>query len=287
MPPISKKKRVDCRFDPDTRRVFNIEEHDASDILTGQTHYQNVLQGRQRKGQPAKSVTDCDRINNPHPKHVSFLRQDVATLHQPICHVKTRLSTTKFQENDWWPSGASNEPLEKPQYSYDSTMRSNYQHNVAEDTLGLTRHGCNPNVHPAHGIVPVNRLRSKRGPRLLVEHISYEHGYDSRSDPNNPARGKRHGSFVWDVMHPDTPSSKDEKKPASSMTSSESYSRRTSLSSHNPSVLSSATSSESNSRRTSLSSHSQSVLTHESVTPQEKIAAQTTNADNAEMPPVE
>ncbi|XP_002735239.2 ciliary microtubule inner protein 6-like [Saccoglossus kowalevskii] len=185
MPPLSRKGRTDSRYDPDTRRVFNTDDTDTD--VTGQTHYQNSLQGRQRKQQIVRPSSGT-RKNNPHPRDVGFLRQDVALLNDPICHVQTR--ETDHEQPEWWPSRTSNEPLKKPPYTYDSTMRCDFKNKVDANNPGLTRHGCNPNIHAASGIVPINHLYPRRGPRLLVEHISYEHQYDSRGQTNNPVRGK-------------------------------------------------------------------------------------------------
>ncbi|XP_070577626.1 uncharacterized protein C2orf73-like [Ptychodera flava] len=200
MPPIARKKRVDEHFSPDSRRVFNTDSDDP--VSTGQSHYSATHQGRQRRQLSRRPLSPA-RKNNPHPGDVGFLRQDVALLNEPICYVGTK--TTRHEQNDWWPSRTSNEPLKKPPYRDDSTMRKDFQYSSESKPSGLTRHGCNPNIHAAHGIVPINHLHSKRGPRLLVEKISYEHQYDSRHSTNNPIRGKRHGSFVWDILHPVTP----------------------------------------------------------------------------------
>ncbi|XP_033106640.1 uncharacterized protein C2orf73 homolog [Anneissia japonica] len=105
----------------------------------------------------------------------------------------------------WWPSRTSEEPLKKTEYSDNTTNRSEYCRIPREKwPQHTTRHGSNPNYTPALGIVPVNHLPAENGPRLLVERISYSHQYDSRTKPNEPIRGKLHGSLVWDTLYPVT-----------------------------------------------------------------------------------
>ena len=81
----------------------------------------------------------------------------------------------------------------------DSTSRSDYAQ-TSSSQRKQTRFGCNPNKSKvAMGIVP-----ECSAPVLLhsadhknSEKISYEHQYNSRLDPNEPVRGRRHGCFVW------------------------------------------------------------------------------------------
>lgn len=47
---------------------------------------------------------------------------------------------------------------------------------------------------PASGIAPGITTSTKEP---LIEKISFKHAYDSRANPNEPIRGKLHGSFVW------------------------------------------------------------------------------------------
>ena len=43
----------------------------------------------------------------------------------------------------------------------------------------------------------LNHREANEGLKNTVEHISYRHGYNSRTMAGEPARGKLHGSFVW------------------------------------------------------------------------------------------
>ncbi|KAJ7375732.1 hypothetical protein OS493_039251 [Desmophyllum pertusum] len=48
---------------------------------------------------------------------------------------------------------------------------------------------------------PVPQGVHKTGSKMpKVERISYEHQFNSRLDPSQPVRGRRHGSFIWKVV---------------------------------------------------------------------------------------
>jgi hypothetical protein len=218
MPPLSTKKRGGEQKETQaTTRVFG--NYDAT-LPSVQSHYRSIHgKGSARpKGSPAKSrVLSPARLHKPHPAQVGFLLQDCRLMHEPICDVQSQTKATTATEADaeadkWWkwtPSrdstsgGAAARP--KPKYSYHSSNRDDYR-KPEKPQAGQTRHGSNPaSGNLSHGIVPVTSLASAKGPRLLVEHISYDHQYNSRTNPSQPIRGKKHGSFVWDCLHPVSP----------------------------------------------------------------------------------
>ncbi|XP_022086113.1 uncharacterized protein C2orf73 homolog [Acanthaster planci] len=211
MPPLATKKRGGMQKScPDTKRVFgNYEEN----LPSAQSHYSTIHSnvpagGKFKLAEPhPRSPT---RQHNPHPSQVGFLLQDCRLLHEPICDVKPRpkAASPDTESNMWWKwrAGSGEETVERsvPKYSYNSTNRDELR-KPEKPQQGQTRHGSNPGSHAATGIVPVTSLQSQRGPRLLVEHISYDHQYNSRTNPSHPIRGKRHGTFVWDCLHPTSP----------------------------------------------------------------------------------
>ncbi|XP_038073924.1 uncharacterized protein C2orf73 homolog [Patiria miniata] len=211
MPPLSTKKRGgEQKSDPGTKRVFgNYEEN----LPAAQSHYStihsNVLAGS--KFSPAKSrILSPARLHKPHPSQVGFLLQDCRLMHEPICDVKPQSKAVSAdpEGNMWWKWQVGNGEVVKrtpPKYSYHSTNRDQFR-TPEKPQLGQTRHGSNPGTYASSGIVPVTRLPSEKGPRLLVEHISYDHQYNSRTNPSEPIRGKKHGSIVWDCLHPVSPS---------------------------------------------------------------------------------
>ncbi|XP_071500066.1 ciliary microtubule inner protein 6-like [Diadema antillarum] len=198
MPPIKRKKRA-ANIPPaglnSTRRVFGNYDGDAQ---ANGSHYATNFQGKRHSSQPKPCVGSSTRHNKPHPVGVGFLQQDCATLNQPICDVKTKVDP---EDVHWWPSRANQNTNTIPVYTKDTVSRGDFRKH-ADPPPRQTRHGSNPNKVAAQGPVPITNLPNPTGPRLLVEHISYEHGYDSRKADNQPQRGKLRGSFVWDVLHP-------------------------------------------------------------------------------------
>ncbi|XP_071791255.1 ciliary microtubule inner protein 6-like [Asterias amurensis] len=207
MPPLSTKKRGgEQKTDSDTKRVFgNYEEN----LPASKSHYSTTHSNiPSRRFSPAKSRTlSPTRQHNPHPSQVGFLMQDCRLLNAPICDVKPQAKeATQDPSGDmWWKWKEGQGEVKKvvPKYSYNSTNRDQFR-TPEKAQSGQTRHGSNPSTHTS-GIVPITSLPSEKGPRLLVEHISYQHQYDSRTNPSQPIRGKKHGSFVWDCFHPVSP----------------------------------------------------------------------------------
>lgn len=199
MPPLATKKGVDDRpSNFDSRRVFS--NYDDKLGTAAKSHNQSTHSAQKHPKGAKSRIIGPPCQNNPHPADVGFLRQDCKVLHEPICHVKTKVNIYGENDKHWWPSRTSEDPHKVPKYSQNSTNRADYK-----QWSGITsdgRHGNNPHKTATSGIVPVNHLPAQNGPRLIVERISYQHGYDSRKSPNQPQRGKLHGNFVWDVLHP-------------------------------------------------------------------------------------
>lgn len=143
-------------------------------------------------GPPPRSPSD-NRHNRPNPNSVGFLRQDVRLLNEPVCNVMTAGAR---DEHQWWPTSRfTEEPAHKAPYTRDTTMRNDFQY--SQRVKGSARHTSNPHGTAARGAVPVNLLREADGSqRFWKEGISYEHQYNSRTDPSYPIRATRHGAFV-------------------------------------------------------------------------------------------
>ncbi|XP_054758517.2 uncharacterized protein C2orf73 homolog [Lytechinus pictus] len=209
MPPMQTKARAE-KAPPhglnSTNRVFgNYDEKNTRGMYNG-SHYARTFKGEKHPSQPQPRLSSATRHNKPHPEGVGFLIQDCATLHDPICDVKTKVNPN---DAHWWPSRENPNTNKNPVYTKDTISRSDYK-TYKNRPQGQTRHGSNPNTMPAHGPVPVTQLANPTGPRLLMERISYQHGYDSRKTNNLQQRGKLHGNFVWDVFHPTSqPDTKD------------------------------------------------------------------------------
>ncbi|KAK3591550.1 hypothetical protein CHS0354_041594 [Potamilus streckersoni] len=212
MPPISRKKRVPGRYNPDTFRVISTEaEEHYQPFETSPPSCQEWKKSASGLQLPdiynrntqvfPKSVPDY-RANRPHPSSCGFLRHNVRLLNEPVCSVFTE--STNAEQAQWWPSWVSSEPLQKPPHTLDTIYREDYHREKSMDQHGSLRHTANPNTEPAHGIVPVNFLRPRDDSQQLIqENISYEHMYNCRNDQNYPIRSKRHGALVWKRMRPD------------------------------------------------------------------------------------
>ncbi|XP_074650380.1 ciliary microtubule inner protein 6-like [Tubulanus polymorphus] len=203
-PGVSRKKEVLQKYAPNTFRVISGDAEQMNGIFTSRFPAQaarlpNLPYGPVEK----KPVPSDDRWNNPHPFHCKFLRQNVRLINEPICTVYTH--PVRQEQNLWWPSRTSNEPLKAPPVTSDSTYRKDYHQSKNLISNGNGRHAANTQKHPALGIVPVNSLMKPNGDvRVHKEKISYEHKYNCRLDPNYPIRAKRHGAFVWNQLKPES-----------------------------------------------------------------------------------
>ncbi|CAH1261535.1 C2orf73 [Branchiostoma lanceolatum] len=228
---IQQKKRVEDRYNPDTNRIFNDTIPDFSLAPLPRPPPPVKQTGRETPPLPIKKDGET-RGNMPHPLDVGFLRKDPRLINEPICHVSTW--DTAHIQHQWWPDKVPDDSRKQPNFDPSTTQRADY---LLKDGTppGQTRHASNPNTAPAHGIAPVTflRPRSADGPRILLEQISYQHQYNSRLDPNEPIRAKRHGSFVWSNLKPSV-QSEFSSEAGSSHASSQEGSRRSSAALEEP-----------------------------------------------------
>ncbi|ELU08861.1 hypothetical protein CAPTEDRAFT_225399 [Capitella teleta] len=200
--PMARKKRVMDKYEPNSYRVISVDAESIDFERSGflpplhSKTESNVIGQGPSGNRPAYGY----RSNRPNPTNVNFLRHDVALLNEPVCNVYT--SATHNNQANWWPHQSSTEPHAPAPYTFNTTVREDFQYHGA-GVKRSTRHSCNPDKQPALGSVPVNFLRKSDGKqRLLKEGFSYEHQYNCRTDPQYPPRGKRHGAFVWDEFSP-------------------------------------------------------------------------------------
>lgn len=111
------------------------------------SHYARTFKGEKHPSQPKPRLTSATRHNNPHPEGVGFLMQDVATLHDPICDVKTKVNPN---DAHWWPSRENPNTNKNPVYTKDTINRSDFK-TYKDRPKGQTRHGSNPHTVPAQG----------------------------------------------------------------------------------------------------------------------------------------
>ncbi|XP_076463449.1 ciliary microtubule inner protein 6-like isoform X2 [Babylonia areolata] len=209
MPPIARKKRVEERYNPDTFRVISGDAEETHTRYTPRPYrasfepptpderlFPDINCGRTRV--LPRPTTDF-RANNPHPKSCSFIRTDVRLLNEPVCTVHTR--ETHPQQNKWWPARANEGTLEKGDHTLDTIYRNDFLYTKDLAPQPTFRHTANPNTTASRGIAPVNFMKEKDGQQgFYKEDLSFEHQYDSRSNPNYPIRSKRHGAFVYSKL---------------------------------------------------------------------------------------
>lgn len=147
-------------FSPDSFRVISDEAEKTRERFSGNPNYRPPSPERYQKGISLpdiysrntqvlpKAVPDF-RANNPHPRSCGFLRHDVRLLNEPICSVYT--SHTHNEQNQWWPSRTSDEPLRVPDKTKDTVYRSDYMKDHNEPLHRTTRHESNTNRESALG----------------------------------------------------------------------------------------------------------------------------------------
>lgn len=184
-------------FSQDTARVF--ADQQGVDTF-GKTSYDAHYTGHALRLSTQQNVTS-EPNNKPHPTSVTFLRQNPRFICEPICYVKTSLNAPVTCPS-WWPEELPEKTTKVPQRSLDSTARSDYRAPpVSHDKSA--RYSSNlamQSTSTTTGIVP--RGVPKTGSKMtkVKEKISYEHQFNSRLDPSQPIRGRRHGSFIWKVV---------------------------------------------------------------------------------------
>ena len=139
--------------------------------------------------------------NKPHPTNVTFLRQNPRFICEPICYVKTAVDSPVTCPS-WWPEELPEKTTKVPQHSFDSTARSDYRPPPLPHER-LTRYSSNLAMQATSAATgTVTQVVHKTGSKVpkVVEKISYEHQFNSRLDPSQPIRGRRHGSFIWKVV---------------------------------------------------------------------------------------
>lgn len=161
------------------------------------------------KQSPNDDHSESKKTNSSQPSNsakgqcAQFLRHNPRFINEPICQVLPNESSTSVAECLQWNHhhATHTEPSENTHKKTDvrgpeSTSHSDYQKPAAVSIqkAPTATHQRSPLLHTS-GIVPLIDERSAKG---SSERISFKHQYNSRTDPNEPIRGKLHGSFVWE-----------------------------------------------------------------------------------------
>ena len=185
-------------FSQDTSRVFADLQGDYS---PNKTSYDAHHTGRALQLSTQQSVA-AEPNNKPHPTNVTFLRQNPRFICEPICYVKTGVDSQQTYPS-WWPEELPEKSSKVPQYSFDSTARSDYRPPPFPHERSMMHTGslAMRSTPATNGIIPQAVLTKTacKTPKV-IEKISYEHQFNSRLDPSHPIRGRRHGSFIWKVV---------------------------------------------------------------------------------------
>lgn len=148
-------------FSPDSFRVISTNAEDVHPKFSGDEYYKPPAQEQVRRGIALpdiynrstqvlpKEVPDY-RVHRPHPNSCGFLRHNVRILNEPICSVYT--GATHNEQNQWWPSRTSDEPLHIPPQTKDTIYRDGYMRDGPTSAKVCTRHESNPNKDAALGV---------------------------------------------------------------------------------------------------------------------------------------
>uniref|UniRef100_A0A8C6RTK8 RIKEN cDNA 4930505A04 gene n=1 Tax=Nannospalax galili TaxID=1026970 RepID=A0A8C6RTK8_NANGA len=141
--------------------------------------------------QHSKSCVERRRIN-----YAKFINTNARTYNEPVPYIDNKCPE---KQSNWWPHDEAVH-ASQPSYDTNSTQRSDFQKPACTLTLPVKH---NRMQKPSCGIVPlVCPDASGEHENNFVEYISFIHQYDSRKTPNEPIRGKRHGTFVQREIKP-------------------------------------------------------------------------------------
>ncbi|CAO2640941.1 Uncharacterized protein C2orf73 homolog [Lemmus lemmus] len=145
--------------------------------------------------QHSKPCVDRRRVD-----YAKFINTNARMYNEPVPYIDSKGPAK--QKRKWWFHSEMKEPVSQPPYDTKSTQRSDFQIPACPLVLPV-RHSRMQK--PSCGIVPLTCLGlSGEHENNFVECISFIHQYDSRRSPNEPIRGKRHGTFVQREIKPQT-----------------------------------------------------------------------------------
>ncbi|XP_027244026.1 uncharacterized protein C2orf73 homolog isoform X2 [Cricetulus griseus] len=143
--------------------------------------------------QHLKPSVDRRRVN-----YAKFMHTNMRLYNEPVPYIDSK---EPAKQKQWWLQSEEAEPVSQPPYDTKSTQRSDFQKPACPLVLPV-KHKMQK---PSCGIVPLTCLSSSgEQENNFEEYISFIHQYDSRKTPNEPIRGKRHGTFVQRAIKPPT-----------------------------------------------------------------------------------
>jgi len=218
---IAAKKKVPTAYTPDSYRIFDykisdtcvpkIKSRSATSLPEVQNDNGYFGAYASLKGQPGyikNHPREATRRNCPHPQSARFLRSNVLKLNEPIPFIAT--DSTVSDQNSWFQHTRDDDSSHHKDVATTLEQSRNRRPKKTQIpnrsyTLPRITRSKAPNNNPWI----LNNQAAEAGLKRTVEHISYQHQYNSRLNPNEPRRGKLHGSFVWTAP---IPSLKDGRK---------------------------------------------------------------------------
>lgn len=203
-------------FSPNSYRIFCEDIGNGSVIDDNKYSHQAPPIYTQPVIVPAQAIEDR---NFPHGgRTAGFIRENAYTLNEPVNRISSK-NVNKDLEKRWWEWKVPDEDWRVKKRSNSLALRSdmsNEQSNLNKSEFQTTyqkdhgymnhfgkpdsengsskRHSFNPNSSHAVGIVPVNDLTSytnvNEAQKVYIDKMSFEHGYDSRTENNYQNKGK-------------------------------------------------------------------------------------------------
>jgi len=215
---IASKKRVPTAYAPNSYRIFDYKISDVTSSrsvpnlqdVQGINHPRTQTsnepdygyygtyseQLKNKAGFVAKHPREATRRNCPHPQSARFLRNNVLKLNKAIPFIAT--DSTDRDQNNWWQparDGANDTD------NIATTLQQTKERKLKQRIQPLRKSFSLPRIvratAPDNSPWILNHVAANKGLKSTVEHISYQHQYNSRLHPSEPIRGKLHGSFVW------------------------------------------------------------------------------------------
>ncbi|NP_001093864.1 uncharacterized protein C2orf73 homolog [Mus musculus] len=136
--------------------------------------------------QHPKPCVDRRRVN-----YAKFIHTNARTYNEPVPYIDNK---GPEKQRKWWFHNEAPKHVSQPSYDTKSVQRSDFQKPACPLVLPVKHSRMQK---PSCGIVPLTSLDvSGEHENNFVEYISFIHQYDARRTPNEPIKGKKHGTFV-------------------------------------------------------------------------------------------
>uniref|UniRef100_A0A8C6GFC0 RIKEN cDNA 4930505A04 gene n=1 Tax=Mus spicilegus TaxID=10103 RepID=A0A8C6GFC0_MUSSI len=136
--------------------------------------------------QHPKPCVDRRRVN-----YAKFIHTNARTYNEPVPYIDNK---GPEKQRKWWFHSEAPKHVSQPSYDTKSVQRSDFQKPACSLVVPVKHSRMQK---PSCGIVPLTSLDvSGEHENNFVEYISFIHQYDARRTPNEPIKGKKHGTFV-------------------------------------------------------------------------------------------